>query len=227
MEDIMTIEMFRESVRAPSVLPALALETCNEVDHRVANSLQMLSALLSLQCREVADPAARAALDEAVGRIAAVAAVHRRLYQSKARNFVDIAGYIIDLAESLEEGCGRGPRHRPIHVEIEERMVRGEFACLIGILVAELVMNACKHAYAVDEPGGIDVRLFFRNGSDFSLEVRDYGRGADPRAYRRAEGFGSRIIDSLTARLHALYTYVPSPEGTRFILSGRMPGERN
>ena len=54
-----------------------------EVNHRVGNSLQIIASLLHLQANSSADDDVKAALTNAMGRVAAVAQVHRRLYTSQ------------------------------------------------------------------------------------------------------------------------------------------------
>ena len=59
-----------------------------EVNHRIANSLQLISSLIELQARKVADADAREALQRAAERVEAVVLVHRRLYTSNDVEFV-------------------------------------------------------------------------------------------------------------------------------------------
>src|SRR5690606_843896 len=72
-----------------------------EVNHRVQNSLTIVSSFLSVQSRETADDVTRHALDDARRRIAAVSLVHRRLYGSDKFHTVDGARYIDDLLDDL------------------------------------------------------------------------------------------------------------------------------
>ncbi len=53
-----------------------------EVNHRVGNSLQIIASLLHLQASSATQEGVKAALTNAMGRVAAVAQVHRRLYTS-------------------------------------------------------------------------------------------------------------------------------------------------
>ncbi|HEY0696352.1 MAG TPA: histidine kinase N-terminal domain-containing protein, partial [Micromonospora sp.] len=67
--------------------------TIREIHHRVKNNLQTVAALLRLQARRVDIPAARAALEESVRRVASLALVHETLAMSgdEAVEFDEVA----------------------------------------------------------------------------------------------------------------------------------------
>ncbi|WP_442678279.1 sensor histidine kinase [Sphingomonas sp. ASY06-1R] len=208
------------AVGSVTILPA-ALTDHQEVDHRVANSLQLISALLSLQAQRSADPAICEALTAAVHRVTAIGAVHRQLCQSGSRDNIDIAAYLADLAVGLEQG-GRGNR-RQLYVHVEPALVPASFASIVGIVVTELVMNAFKHAYAPGASGDVDICLFFPSASEFWMEVRDYGQaGAGQNAPPRG-GLGTDIINAMSHRLEASHRLTRDRFGMRFSMSGRVP----
>ena len=83
-----------------------------EVNHRVANSLAMVSSLVSLQSKTMQDKTAQHALKETQARIDAIASVHKRLYSSGDARFVDFDEYLSSLLKNVdtamqEEGHGR------------------------------------------------------------------------------------------------------------------------
>jgi len=205
---------------AANVPPSFAVTAHQEIGHRLANSLQLISALLSFEGRGTRDPVARNALESAVQRISAVAGVHRQLYRSSSEHAVDIAAYLRDLAEGLEKSYGRGLGRRRIVIHAAPTTVPAEFATMLGILVSELVMNACKHAYAPTEPGSVDVCLFFPTETEFWMEVRDYGGPIGTERQGRPAGLGTQIIDAISRKLRAHYAYAPDDEGMRFIMNG-------
>ncbi len=191
-----------------------------EADHRIANSLQLLSALLSSQGREVSDPAARAALEISVQRIGAIAGVHRQLYRSHGEDDVDLRAYLIDLLAGLQASFSC--ENRRIHLEAEQVITPSDFAGVIGIIVTELVINACKHAYAPDQQGDIKVVLAIDTARRFTLEVRDRGCGrAD--ASQSVQGLGSRIVALMSRKLHADAQYIPVEVGASFLITGELP----
>ena len=156
----MTLDVSREPAGTIMVLPPETISH-QEVDHRVANSLQLISSLLSLQARQATDASVRNALGAAVHRVGAVGAIHKQLHQSSSPRFIDIARYLFDLAETIEQGFGGGVGRKRISAHVQGQMVSPDFASVIGILVTELVINACKHAYGPDKQGDVEICLFF------------------------------------------------------------------
>ncbi|USI72869.1 sensor histidine kinase [Sphingomonas morindae] len=197
-----------------------------EANHRIANSLQLISALLSSQGREVTDPVARSALDMSVHRIDAVASVHRQLHRACATRAVDIATYLVDLVDGLQASFHEGAGRRRLHLDVEQLPVTPDFATTLGVIVTELVINACKYAYASDEPGDVDIAFAITVGNGFSLEVRDRGVGRSTRSAEvgaTGNGLGSRIVDLMARRLRAEGGYLEPEVGTTFRIRGQLP----
>ena len=212
-----------EGQRTGAVIPFGALDAggAQEANHRIANSLQLVSAMLSSQVRELADPIARDALDRSVQRVAAIAGVHRQLYLSQERDRVDIAGYLVDLVEGLRRSFSADARHRRIDLEVEPAVVPASFAAIIGVVVTELVINACKHAYHPDQPGGIEVIVTTGPERIFSLLVRDHGHGRPADA--RSDGLGDRLLELMARRLKARGGYSEGRAGTTYMMTGLIP----
>ncbi|WP_420137789.1 sensor histidine kinase [Sphingomonas sp.] len=203
-----------------TVLPADPSDH-QEVDHRVANSLQLITALLSLQAQRSPDPMLRDALTAAMHRVTAIGSVHRQLCQSGSPGSIDIASYLVDLAVGLEQG-GRGGC-RQVYVHAEPVLVPASFASILGILVTELVMNALKHAYAPGGPGDVDICLFFPSASDFWMEVRDYGQASTGPETPHHAGLGTDIINVMSRRLQATHCLRRDDQGMRFSIRGKVP----
>lgn len=153
-------------------------------------------------------------------RIDAVAAVHQQLYRSSSAHTVDIAPYLLDLTAKIGQGCSGSMARKQITTDIQSFEVPAEFASMLGILINELVINACKHAYAPDEAGDIDICLFFLNQSEFRMEVRDNGGIADVHKAPITSGLGMRIIDAMSRKLNAVHVHIADEEGTRFLMRG-------
>lgn len=139
------------------VLPPLAAPTAmDEANHRVANSLQIVAALLTIEARDVADPAAAAILGRMQQRIEAIGAVHRQLHTRTDASQINLDIYLQTLGEQIGRSC---PGHRRIIVAADTVLVDAAKASSIGILMVELVTNACKHAYAAHAPGHVLITL--------------------------------------------------------------------
>jgi chemotaxis family two-component system sensor kinase Cph1 len=169
-----------------------------EVNHRVQNSLQLVSAFLRLQARDSDDEKLRVGLDEAQKRLNAVALVHRRLYQDSSVEIIDLARYIESLLKDMISSMDPAWKEH-LSLDLAPILIATDKAVNVGLILTELVINIQKYAYA-GAPGPIVVRLEqFR--SNIRLTVSDSGRGKD-KAVIDGSGFGSRLLSALMERLH-------------------------
>ncbi|MBC9032639.1 sensor histidine kinase [Sphingomonas sp. JC676] len=203
---------------AITVLPAdPEPSSADEINHRISNSLQLLSAMVSVEARGIEDPAARAALDMTQRRISAIASVHRQLYRTHEASTVDLGAYLDELGYELEAGYANAAAGRRVLVDASSITVTAMEATAIGIMVSELVGNACKYAYAPNEPGDVRIALRPMLFGGYILEVEDSGRGRVPDATPEGSGLGSRLIDMMATRLGGWHGYDDARPGTRFI----------
>ncbi|MDQ2878965.1 MAG: response regulator, partial [Pseudomonadota bacterium] len=151
----------------------------SEVNHRVANSLQIVSAMVRMQAAALTDPAARGALADTQHRIDAIGQVHRRLYSSDDVEHVDMQEYLGALVTELGETWSTLTAPRRLLLDAEPIRLPTDRAVSLGIVVTELVSNACKYAY--DGKDGGEVRVALRRDDDrhFTLVVEDDGVGMD------------------------------------------------
>lgn len=189
-----------------------------EVNHRVANSLQMVTAIIRLQSGALADEAARAALDDTQRRIDAIAQVHRRLYTSGDVQSVDMRDYLEALVGEIAGSWSTPACPRAMLVRADPIRLPTDRAVSLGVIVTELVTNACKYAYPVDQPGEVRVALT-REGEDrFLLAVEDDGRGMGDDAAPRGTGLGTRLIRAMAQSLQSAVEYDPAHGGVRATL---------
>ncbi|MGB3867668.1 MAG: histidine kinase dimerization/phosphoacceptor domain -containing protein [Xanthobacteraceae bacterium] len=186
-----------------------------EVNHRVGNSLQIIASLLHLQASSSDDDDVKAALSNAMGRVAAVAQVHRRLYTSRALNSVLLNQYLEALLEDLRRSA-EGNRMSRLTLKADTVEIDPDRAVAIGISVNELVMNAVKYAYP-EGPGPIHVRLI-ADGDMLELSVADDGVGLNAKVDPRSTGMGQRIVSAMASKLDASAERDPDHAGTRIVL---------
>ena len=189
-----------------------------EVNHRVGNSLQIIASLLHLQASTATQDDVKAALTNAMGRVAAVAQVHRRLYTSHDLNSVMLNQYLDSLLEDLRRSA-QGNRMSRLTLKAEPVEIDPDRAVSIGIIVNELVMNAVKYAYP-DGPGPIHVELK-TDGDELVLSISDNGVGLAAKSDPRSTGMGQRIVNAMAAKLDASVERDPAHAGTRMVMRFR------
>jgi two-component sensor histidine kinase len=189
-----------------------------EVNHRVGNSLQIIASLLHLQANSSGQDDVKAALTNAMGRVAAVAQVHRRLYTSHDLKSVLLNQYLEALLEDLRRSA-EGNKMSRLTLKAEPIEIDPDRAVAIGIIVNELVMNAVKYAYP-DGAGPIHVELTSQ-GDDLLLSISDDGVGDNVKADPRSTGMGQRIVAAMATKLDASVERDPTHSGTRIMLRFR------
>ncbi|MEH3119743.1 MAG: PAS domain-containing protein [Methylorubrum populi] len=161
-----------------------------EIGHRARNDIQMISAMLSLQSGNSADPAVRAALDEAVGRVEALGALYREPVLADEGAGCDLAEIVREIAIALVEASGR--RDIALAFDLVPFRLRAEAARPLALILNEVVTNAVRHAFP-DRAGHLAFRLA-RDGDAVIVAVEDDGVGIGP---AEADAFEASSIDAL------------------------------
>jgi PAS domain S-box-containing protein len=171
-----------------------------EIHHRVKNNLQIVSSLLSLQARDVSDPAVLELLAQSRSRILSMALVHEDLYQSGNLAQVDFRHYLERLAERTRTGVAAASGvviatdMAPLALSIDQ-------AIPLGLLCNELLTNALKHAFKGRAPGTVRLLLRTAEGSGV-LTVRDDGVGLPENFHPGAGGtLGMELVWTLAEQL--------------------------
>ncbi len=188
-----------------------------EVNHRVANSLQLVSAMVSLQAGALADPVAREALADTQRRIQAIAQVHRRLYTSNDVENVDMQEYLGALVDELADTWSSEAQPRALSLAAEPIRLATDRAVSLGVIVTELVTNACKYAYP-NGPGEVRVALTRTAEGEFLLAVEDDGCGMPADAAPRGTGLGTKLIRAMAQSLQSIVEYDRTHNGVRATL---------
>ena len=191
-----------------------------EFNHRVKNDFQTLASVLHLQLRRAQEPAAKAALAEAIERLQGVAQVQASLYAAGDQvGEVDVRDYLSRLCEGLQAnllaGTGVAMKWR-----LECHNLPRDRAAVLGLIVNELVTNAIKHAFP-EGVGAIEVTYELAEGRG-RLVVADDGRGL-PTSYESSGGVGRRLISALAKQAGGKLTR-RSDGGARFQLDGVQGG---
>ncbi|MEO7411632.1 MAG: response regulator [Sphingomicrobium sp.] len=213
-----SVRLEQEKAAAEDALRAAneRLETLlKEVNHRVANSLQLVSTFIHMQSRGLGNEAAREALADTQRRIDAIAQVHRKLYTSDDVESIEMSDYLAAIVEELEGTWSTPDAPRTIRLVADPLRLHPDKAVSIGVIVNELVSNACKYAYDPASGGEIRVALSRADDSRFSLMVEDDGIGMVAGDAPRGSGLGSKLVLAMAKSLAADFDYDAAHAGVR------------
>jgi PAS domain S-box-containing protein len=180
-----------------------------EVHHRVKNNLQVMTSLINLQARQVKSPEALAALQDTQARLRAMALLHETLYSSGRMDRVECGQYIDYLCHCLAQTFGVERRR----IAIENRVTPATFSLAIdqavtcGLIVNEMVSNACKHAFPAGQHGVVSVELFLEGEALACVRVADTGVGLpEDINLESRETLGLQLISGLARQLGGVLT---------------------
>jgi PAS domain S-box-containing protein len=175
-------------------------ELLKEVHHRVKNNLQVIVSLLNRQGNQLQSEGVAALFQETRNRVLAISAIHEQLYQEESPATVSLVDYARRLVPGLVAFYGLADR---VQVEVAGDGIALELerAVPYGMLLNELVSNACKHAFPHPTAGRLAVTILPNNGT-IQLTVADTGKGLpDGFAYKNTSGLGMKLVDSLVRQL--------------------------
>lgn len=185
-----------------------------EVNHRVANSLQLVGALVQMQLRSVADTGAKDALRETQSRINAIALIHKSLYTSGDVTNVALDDYLGAMLSNLETAMRKDGHTAILKCYLEPISLPTDASVSLGVAVQELVTNAFKYAYPDDKPGEVRVRLKRLGEGKAELTVEDDGVGIAPNSTHAGTGLGSKIIHTMASALQTKVEFINRSPGT-------------
>ena len=185
-----------------------------EVQHRVANSLQIIASILLLKARTVQSNDTRLHLRDVHSRVILIADVQRQLCASGLADEIELGPYLSSLCEGLLRSMVANDRAITLKASTDHTNVKSEDAVSIGLIVTELVINALKHAFPNGREGHIAVD-FVLEKSSWSLSVSDdgVGRQLDSSAPDRI-GLGTTIVEALARKLKATVQIAARVPGT-------------
>ncbi|MBW3096569.1 sensor histidine kinase [Pseudohoeflea coraliihabitans] len=193
-----------------------------EIDHRVKNSLAMVTSFLTMQKRRTQHEEARSELEAAAQRVAAISHLHHEFYSAAVDGEVALPEFAERLTSLLGETA---PQNISLEVDMAPIRVEAQKASAFAIIANEFVANAFKHAFPGGEPGRI-LLSGRREGDRYHLAMRDNGIGSQKEAVAagpdaadrppRPRGLGQRIILSVGRQLGGQPHLRATPEGYRF-----------
>jgi two-component sensor histidine kinase len=183
-----------------------------ELQHRVANSLQIIASVLMQSARKSASDDVRTHLYDAHSRVMSVAAVQSQLAASRLGD-VGLRAYFVELCESIGASMIRDHNQLSLEVSTDESVASADVSVSLGLIVTELVINALKHAFPGRRHGKIMVG--YRSvGPAWTLSVGDDGVGMPKDAASAAPGLGTSIVSALAQQLQARVQIADAKPGT-------------
>lgn len=169
-----------------------------ELQHRAKNSLQLVISLLKLQAGRIRDPDARAAYEQTLVRIEALAILYRQLHESGSGTHVGLQRYVEALADAVKHGTPGGLANVPIEIRSDPIQIGLYEAMPLGLIIAELLTSSLHHAYP--EQGWIRISVTQETSSRARLTVEDNGR-ALPAGFDTTAEDGLMLAEALAAQL--------------------------
>ena len=188
-----------------------------EVQHRVANSLQIIASILLRKARTAQSDETRMHLRDAHLRLMSVGAIQQQLLGSGHGDPVYIGPYLSGLSQALAALMTDNSRLISLNVQAEDGTASSAEAVSIGLIVAELVINAFKHVFVGDEASGLVVVAYEAAETSWQLTVSDNGIGM-PEGQLDSDkprpGLGTIIVAALAKQLDARVEVMRNRGGT-------------
>ena len=198
----------------------------HEMQHRVANSLQIIASILMQSVRKVQSVEARGHLSDAHQRVMSIATLQRQLAESGDSD-VMLAPYLSHLCASIAASMIQDHDRLSINTQVADGAISSEQSISIGLVVTELVINALKHAFPDEQRGIIRVDYAVTGINGWTLTVSDDGVGMPNAPDMAKAGLGTSIVQALAKQLNAQINVSDAEPGTRVTLThmGVLPGQ--
>jgi len=182
-----------------------------ELNHRVKNNLQVVSALLSLQAYRSDNLQVIEALEEGRSRLAPISILHKKLYQDNFFNQISLSEYIDDL---VEQALLEMEQSFEIKKDVQNIMLTADQAMPLGLIINEIFTNICKHIYESEEINypGIKIQALVSEGSvQISIEISE-----------RAINYKTFIIKDSELNIRLIDMFIKQLDGSFDLISNEI-----
>ncbi len=198
-EDITDRKLAEEMIMASLMEKEVLLK---EIHHRVKNNMQVISSLLSLQARQIIDKKDIELFNESRNRIASMALVHEKLYNSKDLANIDFKDYISSLVNGLFTFYGASAKKVILKMSVEDISLSIDTAIPCGLIINELVSNSLKYAFPEEKKGELKIVLDKAgtddNDTSYSVIISDNGIGIPEGIdIRKTKTLGLQLVTNL------------------------------
>ena len=183
-----------------------------ELQHRVANSLQIIASVLMQSARRVQSEETRTHLYDAHHRVMSIATLQQQLATSSLED-VELHPYLTSLCRSLGASMILDANRIRLVANVDGSTTTADTSVSLGLVVTELVINALKHAFPDHRTGTIAVD-YHSVGSQWSLSVSDDGVGTAADLELAKPGLGTAIVEALARKMLARVEVADASPGT-------------
>ncbi len=213
---VLALADITEVKRAEKVKNDLIREKHNlllELQHRVANSLQIISSILMQNARRVQSDEASGHIQDAHHRVMSIATLQRML-AAHGDEEVALSPYLTDLCASIGASMIADSARLQLTAMCDDSRMSADESVSIGLIVTELVINALKHGFPrIDANGTISV-TYHSNTNGWVLSVKDNGIGMPDSSAKVKPGLGTGIVEALAGQLDAVIVVSKANPGT-------------
>jgi two-component sensor histidine kinase len=185
-----------------------------ELQHRVANSLQIIASVLLQSARRVQSEETRSHLRDAHSRVMSIAMLQKQLAVTQLKR-IELRTYFADLCQSISASMIDDPIKLQLEAIVDDTVTNSDVSVSMGLIVTELVINAIKHAFPILAGGSKIIVSFRANDRGWQLVVSDNGAGMPVGKDRPMPGLGTGIVEALSKQLRATVSIVDAKPGTR------------
>ena len=185
-----------------------------ELQHRVANSLQIIASVLMQSARRVQSEETRLHLHDAHSRVMSIAMLQKQLAVTQLKS-VELRSYFTDLCRTISASMIDDPKRLTLEAIVDSTATNSDVSVSMGLIVTELVINAIKHAFPDQTVGGKITVSFAEDEGAWLLSVSDNGMGMPVGKKRGKPGLGTGIVEALSKQLDASVAVLNAKPGTR------------
>jgi len=190
-----------------------------EIHHRVKNNMQVIISLLRMHARKNQDLRLKMIFDDCRGRVEAMSLIHEALYQSDEMARVDFGDYLLKLCRNLGHVHGAEGKGITVNADRGDVGLTMDQGIAVGMVIAELVSNAFKHAFPSEGVGDVAVGMTVRDAETVELTIADDGQGL-PADFdiSFSRSLGMRLVWGAVTRELGGTLAVERDKGTTFII---------
>ena len=186
-----------------------------EVHHRINNNLQIISSLLSMQASSANDKKLEEYLQQSLGRIQSLAALHELLYDNNTSMEINMKDYVKKILDFHRNISSDMKTTVDIQISVHPVLLPPKTAVPIALIINELVTNSLKYAFSGIENGIISVSLSPEEEDEkWKLTVSDNGKGLPAEDQMRPNSLGLRLVKMMTRQIGTTFSYRNGPGAT-------------